>query len=35
VEGAGPVQAHHVVGLWYEDFDQLTDDDVLKALHGG
>ncbi|MEV5311965.1 MULTISPECIES: phosphoribosyltransferase family protein [unclassified Streptomyces] len=25
----------HAVGLWYEDFDQLTDDDVLKALHGG
>jgi predicted phosphoribosyltransferase len=23
------------VGLWYEDFDQLTDDDVLDALHTG
>ncbi|CAM5258729.1 phosphoribosyltransferase [Streptomyces aurantiogriseus] len=21
------------VGLWYEDFEQLTDDDVLEALH--
>jgi predicted phosphoribosyltransferase len=25
----------HAVGLWYENFDQLTDDDVLKALHTG
>ncbi|MER6350041.1 phosphoribosyltransferase [Streptomyces sp. NPDC001595] len=25
----------HAVGLWYEDFAQLTDDDVLNALHGG
>ncbi|MFD7280847.1 phosphoribosyltransferase [Streptomyces sp. NPDC059862] len=24
----------HAVGLWYEDFEQLTDDDVLDALHG-
>lgn len=23
------------VGEWYEDFAQLTDDDVLQALHGG
>jgi predicted phosphoribosyltransferase len=23
----------HAVGLWYEDFEQLTDDDVLAALH--
>lgn len=23
------------VGEWYEDFAQLTDDDVLEALHGG
>jgi predicted phosphoribosyltransferase len=23
------------VGEWYEDFAQLTDDDVLDALHGG
>ncbi|RZB19876.1 phosphoribosyltransferase [Streptomyces sp. F001] len=22
------------VGLWYENFDQLTDDDVLQALYG-
>ncbi|WP_210571300.1 phosphoribosyltransferase [Streptomyces sp. GESEQ-4] len=22
------------VGLWYENFDQLTDDEVLDALHG-
>ncbi|MFI2432641.1 phosphoribosyltransferase [Streptomyces sp. NPDC018693] len=22
------------VGQWYRDFEQLTDDDVLKALHG-
>nr|WP_308289963.1 phosphoribosyltransferase family protein [Streptomyces cylindrosporus] len=22
------------VGQWYEDFEQLTDEDVLKALHG-
>jgi putative phosphoribosyl transferase len=22
------------VGLWYEDFDQVTDDEVLKVLHG-
>ncbi|MBC9727609.1 phosphoribosyltransferase [Streptomyces sp. TRM68367] len=26
--------AFMAVGLWYEDFDQLTDDDVLQALHG-
>ncbi|WP_432042393.1 phosphoribosyltransferase [Streptomyces cadmiisoli] len=26
-----PFQA---VGLWYEDFGQLTDEDVLDALHG-
>jgi predicted phosphoribosyltransferase len=22
------------VGEWYQNFDQLTDDDVLTALHG-
>jgi predicted phosphoribosyltransferase len=22
------------VGEWYEDFEQLTDDDVLAVLHG-
>lgn len=22
------------VGVWYEDFDQVTDDEVLKILHG-
>ncbi|GAA2460245.1 phosphoribosyltransferase [Streptomyces glaucus] len=22
------------VGVWYEDFEQLTDEDVLEALHG-
>ncbi|MEV0639897.1 phosphoribosyltransferase family protein [Streptomyces sp. NPDC050619] len=26
--------AFRAVGLWYEDFEQLTDDDVLEALHG-
>ena len=26
--------AFMAVGLWYEDFDQLTDEDVLEALHG-
>lgn len=26
--------AFQAVGLWYEDFAQLTDDDVLDALHG-
>ncbi|MGW6546400.1 phosphoribosyltransferase [Streptomyces massasporeus] len=25
--------AFMAVGLWYEDFDQLTDQDVLEALH--
>jgi predicted phosphoribosyltransferase len=25
--------AFMAVGLWYEDFDQLTDEDVLEALH--
>lgn len=25
----------HAVGLWYDDFDQVTDDEVLDALHGG
>ncbi|WP_432118099.1 phosphoribosyltransferase [Streptomyces sp. bgisy032] len=25
--------AFRAVGLWYEDFDQLTDQDVLEALH--
>ncbi|MGW1541535.1 phosphoribosyltransferase [Streptomyces sp. NPDC002309] len=25
----------HAVGLWYEDFEQLTDEDVLEALRGG
>jgi predicted phosphoribosyltransferase len=24
--------AFMAVGAWYEDFDQLTDDDVLEAL---
>ncbi|MFG3660079.1 phosphoribosyltransferase [Streptomyces sp. NPDC047706] len=24
----------HAVGLWYDDFEQLTDEDVLEALHG-
>ncbi|MEG3627925.1 phosphoribosyltransferase [Streptomyces poriticola] len=27
--------AFTAVGLWYEEFDQLTDDDVLRALHTG
>jgi len=26
--------AFMAVGLWYENFDQLTDEDVLEALHG-
>ncbi|MGW0615647.1 phosphoribosyltransferase [Streptomyces sp. NPDC002788] len=26
--------AFMAVGLWYENFDQLTDQDVLRALHG-
>ncbi|MDQ0957317.1 putative phosphoribosyltransferase [Streptomyces sp. B4I13] len=25
--------AFMAVGLWYENFDQLTDRDVLEALH--
>ncbi|MFV0132401.1 phosphoribosyltransferase [Streptomyces sp. HMX87] len=27
--------AFMAVGLWYEEFDQLTDEDVLRALHTG
>jgi predicted phosphoribosyltransferase len=27
--------AFQAVGLWYDDFEQLTDGDVLDALHGG
>ncbi|WP_369244612.1 phosphoribosyltransferase [Streptomyces sp. R41] len=27
--------AFMAVGEWYQDFEQLTDDDVLEALHGG
>ncbi|MBE8472274.1 phosphoribosyltransferase [Streptomyces justiciae] len=26
--------AFRSVGQWYDDFEQLTDEDVLKALHG-
>ncbi|GGL64580.1 phosphoribosyltransferase [Streptomyces fumigatiscleroticus] len=26
--------AFRAVGLWYEDFEQLTDEDVLKVLYG-